>query len=290
MKQAILWIEATRPKAFTIPLAPIAMAGALAYSQGSFDLLLWLNTLATAIAIQVTSHFANDYFDKPCNKDGPARVSPKRITNSGLVSTSVVGKATCLAFLTALLLGAGLVLKGGVGVAVVLAFSLLAAIGYSAGRFSLARTGLDDISVLIFYGVIATAGSYYLQTDSLTLLSLFIGMAPGLLANVIQMLNNLRDCEEDAKVGRRSFPVRFGKEATKKAILICYSLVAMITLILCWRRPTMLLALAALIPCVPLLKSLKSAETAQQVAPLFFQAAKLPLLYGLLFSVAWLLG
>ncbi len=290
MKQAILWIEAARPKAFTIPLAPIAIAGALAYSQGSFDLLLWLNTLATAIAIQVTSHFANDYFEKPCSIEGSTRVGPKRITNSGLVSSKAVGRATCIAFLIALALGMGLVLKGGSSVAIILALSLLAAIGYSAGRFSLAWTGLDDICVLIFYGVIATAGSYSLQTGSLTPLVLLIGLAPGLLANVIQMLNNLRDCEEDAKVGRQSFPVRFGKEATKKAIFVCYSSVALITLALSWQRPTLLIALLALLPSIPLLKSLKDAEKSEQIAPLFFQAAKLPLLYGLLFSVAWLLG
>lgn len=290
MRQAILWIEAARPKAFTIPLAPISIAGALAYSQGSFDLLLWLNTLATAIAIQVTSHLANDYFEKTCSGEGSTRVGPKRISNSGAVSSKAVGWATCIAFLTALILGSGLVLKGGVGVGIILALSLLAAIGYSAGRFSLARTGLDDICVLIFYGVIATAGSYSLQTGSLTPLVLLIGMVPGLLANAIQMLNNLRDCEEDAKVGRRSFPVRFGKEAAKKAIFACYSSVALITVALSWQRPALLIALLALLPSIPLLKSLKNATRSEQIAPLFFQAAKLPLLYGLLFSVAWLLG
>ncbi|MGR3973228.1 MAG: 1,4-dihydroxy-2-naphthoate polyprenyltransferase [Candidatus Rhabdochlamydia sp.] len=215
MKTVLLWIEACRPKTLFASLNPVLLGTFLAASQGTFSFSLFLITLVTALLIQIGTNFVNDYYDFERKADTPSRKGPRRVVASGLITPQAIWKGAVIAFTLALLLGTYLALDAGVIFAVVLLLSLLAGIAYTAGPFPLAYIGLGDPFVLIFFGPVATVGTFYLQTHLLLPSPFVLGLIPGLFSTAILVVNNLRDQTEDQKVGKKTLAVRLGKRWTQ---------------------------------------------------------------------------
>lgn len=206
------WIEATRPRTLPASAAPVITATAYAWYDGSVQWVAATLSLFFAMLAQIASNMANDYYDYKKGGDTPNRVGPQRAVVSGLISPRAMLTATLVVLVAACSVGMGLTYFGGwklIPVGVIIAIFALA---YSAGPMPLSRYGLGDVTVFLFFGLIAVNFTYYVQAGYFTLPVLLVSIAHGLLAINILIVNNYRDMEEDAGCNKRTTVVLFGRK------------------------------------------------------------------------------
>ena len=207
------WWLALRPKTLTVSLAPVLVGTAVAYAE-SGSLLIWpaLLALLAAMLIQIGTNLHNDVSDFERGADTPQRLGPPRATAMGWLLPSVVRRAAWLAFGMAFLFGIALVWRGGWPIVAIGLCSLLAGWAYTGGARPIAYTPLGEIFVIIFFGLAAVGGSYYLQTFSLSGPALAAALMLGVLGAAVISVNNTRDVETDARVGKRTLAVVLGRQ------------------------------------------------------------------------------
>ena len=206
-----VWIEAARPRTLPAAVAPVLVGTAAAQR---FLPMRFAGALTVALAIQVGVNYANDYFDGTKGVDSVHRMGPRRAVASGLVAPSAMRVATGLAFGVAALAGLALALVAGIELLIVGALCFLAALGYSGGPRPYGSAGLGELFVFVFFGLVATAGSAYVQIEELTSTAAVSAIPIGLLATAILVANNLRDLPTDADAGKVTLAVRLGRERT----------------------------------------------------------------------------
>jgi 1,4-dihydroxy-2-naphthoate octaprenyltransferase len=218
--RAQIWIEAARPKTLGAAIAPVLIGAALANAEHKFHAASVIAALLSAIGIQIGTNFCNDYcdFKKGADKE---RIGPVRATQAGLVTPQAMKLATVLAFGFAVLCSVYLIARGGWPVVAIGVASILAGVIYTAGPKPLAYVGLGDLFVLIFFGPVAVAGTYFVQTLEFSRSAAIAGIGPGLIAVAILVVNNLRDMEGDAKVGKRTLAVRLGATFSRAQYVVC---------------------------------------------------------------------
>ena len=211
MQKIKLWFGVCRPYSLFISASPV-LAGLLVLGNVP-NILVAVATLLCAMSLQVFSNLVNDYYDfvRGCDKAG--RSGPQRPLAEGIVNERQMRTACIVALSVALLLGAYLVWVGGWVILLIGVLSALFAWLYTATRFSLAYLGVADIVCFLFYGPVASAGTVYLQVAEFSLAAFYAGCACGCIAVCVLASNNIRDIEEDRAVGKRTFPVRFGRIA-----------------------------------------------------------------------------
>jgi 1,4-dihydroxy-2-naphthoate octaprenyltransferase len=209
------WLAATRPRTLTAAVVPVALGVALAGRAGPLDAAVAMVTLAAAVLIQVTTNFANDWFDARHGADGPDRLGPARLSAQSASAAAAIGRGTIVVLAGAAVAGLYLVWHGGWPVLLIGVVSLTCAVAYTGGPFPLAYHGLGDVFVLVFFGPVAVGGTYLLQRGTLPAAVLLASLPVGLLATAILMVNNLRDVDGDARAGKRTLAVRFGRRATR---------------------------------------------------------------------------
>lgn len=289
MNRILIWTMACRPKTLIASISPVLIGTTLALSQGHFDLRMFLFTLATALGIQVSTNFANDYFDFIKGADNEKRKGPTRVVQAGLVSLRQMktGLLVCL-FLT-FLSGCYLIWHGGIFLSCLLSISLLLAVVYTGGPFPLAYLGLGELFVFLFFGLAAVSGTYYLQTGTVTLTSLLAGIAPGALSTAILIVNNVRDIDEDKEASKKTLAVRFGLTFGKIEYLFAI-LLTLLPLICFFRsHPFTLITLSIFLPAIPSMRLMLNHTQPTQLNILFAQTGKLLWLYTLLFCLGWML-
>ncbi len=204
-------ILAARPKTLPAAIVPVWAGCVLAWKlSGSFNLILALCTVGGAVAIQIATNFFNDAIDARKGADTGKRLGPTRVTASGLMDSTTVMRLAMLFLVIAA--GFGLVLyqaRGWPVIAIGLP-SLFLAYGYTGGPFPLAYRGMGELFVVLFFGLVAVAGTVFIQTGGWPREALLLGLQVGLLSAVLISVNNLRDREEDASTGKRTLAVRFG--------------------------------------------------------------------------------
>jgi 1,4-dihydroxy-2-naphthoate octaprenyltransferase len=225
---ARVWIAAARPKTLGASLAPILIGAALAYRHGSFSLFATCITLAAALCIQVATNFCNDYCDYKKGADAH-RVGPLRATQAGLIAPETMRRAACITFAIAIALGAILVARAGTPILIIGLLSVAFGALYTAGPHPLAYIGLGDLFVLVFFGPVAVAGTYYVNARAWEPDAVVLGFIPGLLAVGILVVNNLRDYDTDRIVGKRTLVVTFGERFGGYEYLACVTIPALIT-------------------------------------------------------------
>lgn len=216
-----VWWLAIRPKTLSAGVVPILLATALAYTEGQ-TVVWWVTvcSLISAICIQIATNLFNDAIDFKKGADTKDRLGPKRVTQSGLVSPRAVYIMACLALVVATILAIPLVVKGGLPVLLVGAVSLFLAYGYTGGPWPLAYLGLGDLFVILFFGLFAVGGVYYLHTETVSVSALVLGLQIGLLSTVLIAINNLRDVDQDRLANKKTLPVRFGVQIARFEIYI----------------------------------------------------------------------
>lgn len=213
---------ASRPKTLPAAVAPVVAGSALAWRlAGGFSWGLAWCTLLSTIAIQVATNYFNDAVDARKGADTAARLGPLRATASGLVPPRIMLGAGGVMLLLAVLISLPMVAARGwpvVGIGVV---SLFFTYGYTGGPVPLAYRGLGELFVLLFFGLVAVAGTVFVQTGEWRTESLLLGAQIGMLSTVLIAINNLRDRVEDAQSNKRTLAVRFGERFAKWEIAAC---------------------------------------------------------------------
>ena len=205
------WVQACRPATLTAAAAPVIVGSAVAVSIGAFQLGPALAALFGAMAIQIGTNLANDVFDFKKGADTAERLGPARAVQAGWLSPSAVMTGMAVAFALATLAGAYLVWVAGWPIVVIGVLSILSGIGYTAGPYPLAYIGAADVFVMVFFGLVAVAGTTYVQSLTIEPLALWSAVAIGALATAVLVVNNLRDRHQDVKANKRTLVVRFGR-------------------------------------------------------------------------------
>jgi 1,4-dihydroxy-2-naphthoate polyprenyltransferase len=209
------WILAGRPRTLFASVAPVVVGTALAIQAGGFRPLPALAALFVAVAIQIGTNFANDLGDYRRGADTAARVGPTRVTSAGLLSPRQVAAGMWVSFGLAAAAGLYLASVGGWPVLVAGAASIAAGIAYTAGPLPLGYYGLGDLAVFIFFGLVGTAGTYYVQALEVTPLAVACAVPVGALIAAILVVNNLRDADTDRAAGKRTLAVLLGRRGAR---------------------------------------------------------------------------
>jgi 1,4-dihydroxy-2-naphthoate octaprenyltransferase len=185
-----IWIQAARPKTLPAAAAPVLLGVGLAVWRGQVAWLPALAALFGALLIQIATNLANDYFDHARGADTEERVGPVRVTAAGLVPPAAVKRAMILTLAAALCVGLYLVAVGGWPIVVIGVVSLVLAVAYTGGPYPLAYNGLGDVFVFVFFGLVAVAGTYYVQALSFPAEAWWLGAGTGSLSTAILVVNN----------------------------------------------------------------------------------------------------
>ncbi len=209
------WILAGRPKTLPAAVAPVIVGTGLALNKGKFILLNALIALACSLLIQIGTNYVNDLYDFIKGADTKERKGPLRVLASGLITVKEMEIGSFLIFFAAFLLGLYLVYDAGIVVLIIGLLSIAAGIAYTAGPFPLAYNGLGDVFVFMFFGIVGTAGTYYVQAKDFSMIALLSSIPVGALITNILVVNNYRDIEEDRAAGKKTLAVIFGKNFTR---------------------------------------------------------------------------
>ncbi|SLM65048.1 MULTISPECIES: 1,4-dihydroxy-2-naphthoate polyprenyltransferase [Dickeya] len=216
------WLDSLRPKTLPLAFASIVTGTAIACWHGSFKPGVALLTLLTAGLLQILSNLANDYGDAVKGSDKPDRLGPLRGIQTGAISLPELRRALFVTVALTTIAGCALVVlacEKPVDIVVFLSLGLLAilaAITYTVGNKPYGYIGLGDISVLIFFGWLSVAGSYYLQTGYFDTIVILPATACGLLAVAVLNINNLRDIDSDRENGKNTLAVRLGAHKARR--------------------------------------------------------------------------
>jgi 1,4-dihydroxy-2-naphthoate polyprenyltransferase len=202
---------AARPRTLPAAVAPVLVGTALAGYFDVFHPLRFVAALVGAIFIQVGTNLSNDYSDARRGADADDRLGPVRVTAGGLVPPKQVLVATYLSFGVAVVAGVYLVAVAGWQLLVVGAASILAGVLYTGGPKPYGYEGLGELFVFLFFGIVAVAGSFFVQITHLDWEAFALAVPVGLLAAGILMVNNARDIDTDRRAGKRTLAVRLGR-------------------------------------------------------------------------------
>lgn len=276
-----IWVAGARPRTLPAAIAPVLVATALAGSKS--QVIPALLALAVSLSLQIGVNYANDYSDGIRGTDD-ARVGPLRITASGLAAPRAVRNAAFISFGLAAIAGLLLAAMTTWWLIAVGAAAIAAAWGYTGGKNPYGYLGLGELFVFIFFGLVATMGSYYVQVKELTLDSFLIAVSMGSLSCSILVVNNIRDRALDALAGKKTLAVRVGDRPARYGFLILIVLAFLTPLALgsWWILLTFLAAPFAAIVAIGVLAGASGSD----LIPLLTKTGKLQLQYSLLLAIA----
>ncbi len=275
------WIVGARPRTLPAAIAPVLVATALAASDA--DNPMAALALLVSLSLQVGVNYANDYSDGIKGTDDN-RVGPTRLVASGLASAKSVKQAAFLSFAIAAVVGSILALQSSLWLLAVGAAAIFAAWTYTGSKRPYGYLGLGEISVFIFFGVVATMGSYFVQTELITWQSFIVSIPMGALACSILAINNLRDRAQDDLVGKRTLAVRLGDAGARKLFisLLVLAHVAAISI----PSENTLITLALLPQTVIISNKVRKGASGAALIPLLGKTGQLQLWFALVLSLA----
>ena len=270
MKQVVLWLRIIRPQTLFASLCPVLVGLMVAHTlidcSGCFACLTAVLTATCALALQVLSNLINDYYDYKRGTDKQGRVGFKRALAEGTVTERAMRWACLICLAVSIVLGAVLCLTGGWAIVVIGITAILFAWLYTATPYSLSYLGIADVFVFLYYGVIATWGTVWLQfkaagqeLDFGETIPVYAGAVCGLISMCVLFINNIRDVDDDRVVGKRTLPVRFGKSAALGMLGVVVALMPMFA----WLAFGLNWAVAVIVPAVLLCGKVLRAKGAE---------------------------
>lgn len=286
------WWLALRPRTLTASIIPVLVGSALIFAfSDSFNWTLTLYALLGALFIQIGTNLFNDVIDFKKGVDNKHRLGPVRVTQGGLISPNSVLLGAWCSFVVAFIFGIPLVLAGGWVIVFIGVLSLFFGYIYTAGPYPLSYIGLGDLFVLLFFGIVAVSGVYYLQSGRIDAPAVIAGLQIGLLATALIAINNLRDRATDQLAHKKTLAVRFGEKFAKVEIITVIILPFCLNIIWVFSGYWWV----ALLPFLTAPLALKLAKSIIVTKPgekynLFLaQAAKLHFLFGICLSAGLVL-
>jgi 1,4-dihydroxy-2-naphthoate octaprenyltransferase len=279
------WIAGARPKTLPAAIAPVAVGTAL--TGEDFDPILALLALLVSLALQIGVNYANDYSDGVKGTDDN-RVGPMRLVASGAAPAHQVKIAAYLALSSAAVFGLILALQTTLWFIAIGALAIAAAWGYTGWKKPYGYFGLGELAVFVFFGLVATMGTYFAQTGTLTFDSLLVAIPMGTLSCALLAINNLRDRAADELVGKRTLAVRLGDASARRAFVALLLITHISVLLLL--KPWTLLTLLLLPMTYSLIKAIRSGASGAALIPLLAKTGKLQLRFAILLSIGLLLA
>ena len=284
---------AFRPKTLTACLVPIIVSTALVKALGlPVDSQVVTLALMASFFIQIGTNLVNDAVDFKKGADTEKRLGPQRVTQAGLFSYRQVMVMAGLFFVAAVACGIPLVISGGTPILAIGIVSILMGYGYTMGPVPLAYFGLGDLFVILFFGIVAVTGVFFLHTHTWTFQSLWLGLQIGFHATVLIAINNLRDVDGDRVVNKKTLAVRLG--ASFGRYEIAFLGIAPFLMNYFWwiedYRAAAVLPLLALPLAFIVIKNVFKTEPGAVYNKFLGQSALLHLVFGLLLSLGFFLG
>ena len=285
------WITGSRPRTLTAAIAPVLIGTSLALDE-SIDLWRFLLTLLLAFSLQIAVNYANDYSDGIRGTD-QSRTGPPRLVASKAATPNQVLAAAIISFTAAAAVGLLLAIWTTPWLIPIGATAIAAAYFYTGGKHPYGYAGLGEASVMLFFGLVATAGTAYIQTEEITLLAVICGIGIGSVACALLTANNLRDITADREAGKRTLSViiadRYGRKWSRSLYLLFWIIAAgaVIAADIIARPWAFLGLLAPLLAVIPARRVLKG----EDANPMILQATgALLAIYGVTFAVGLALG
>ena len=275
------WVLGARPRTLPAAIAPVVVASALAGPD--FNWFRAALALKVGVWLQIGVNYANDYSDGVKGTD-ENRIGPTRLVASGLASAKAVKNAAYISFAIASVAGLWLSLLTSPFLILIGILAIAAAWGYTGGKNPYGYRGLGEISVFTFFGLVATMGTYYAQTEKLTILSFIIAIPMGALACAILAVNNIRDRPQDELAGKRTLAVRLGDANARRlfvSLLVLAHVAAVATLM-----PTALLTLLIAPMSYSISKLVLSGVSGKDLIPVLGRTGKLQLMFAIVFALA----
>ncbi|MBO0747786.1 MAG: 1,4-dihydroxy-2-naphthoate polyprenyltransferase [Acidimicrobiaceae bacterium] len=278
------WVLGARPRTLPASAVPVVVGTAIAIAGGGFIWWRALLALVVSLAIQVGTNYANDYSDGIRGTD-KTRVGPLRLVASGLASPRAVKRAAFAAFGVAAVAGLMLAAVAGWWLVAVGAACFAAGWFYTGGPRPYGYAGLGEVFVFVFFGLVATIGTAYVQLERFNGLEVLAAVPVGLASVALLVINNLRDIEGDARAGKRTLATRIGDPSTRtlyaSAMLVPFVFVVAAAVV----RPWALLALAALpLAAIPV-RRVRAGETGRGLIEVLGQTGRAQLALGALLAV-----
>ncbi|CAN2221433.1 MenA 1,4-dihydroxy-2-naphthoate octaprenyltransferase [Candidatus Nanopelagicaceae bacterium] len=276
-----IWIQGARPRTLPAAVAPVIVATVLAGKE--WKPLQALLALIVSLALQIAVNYSNDYSDGIRGTDDD-RIGPVRLTASGLASAKSVKRAAQLSFLFACIAGLALASLSSWWVILIGVASVLAAWGYTGGHTPYGYRGFGELSVFTFFGVVATVGTYYVQTLEVTLAAFAASIPLGCLSCALLAINNIRDIPGDEAVGKKTLAVKLGDEKARKFFVLL--LITSYIFPVFTGNPLALLTLATAPAAYAIAREVLAGAKGADLIPLLGRTGQLQLHFGLTFALA----
>jgi 1,4-dihydroxy-2-naphthoate octaprenyltransferase len=282
------WIAGARPRTLPAAIAPVLVGTALIRrDHHSINYLSALLALAVSLLLQVAVNYSNDYSDGVRGTDNN-RVGPIRLVASGLAGARSVKRAAIICFALASVLGIILAARSSWWLILAGALSILAAWTYTGGSKPYGYLGYGEISVFLFFGLVATIGSYFVQAHRITWQAILVSLPVGALSCAILAVNNLRDLPKDSLVGKRTLAVRLGDKSARQMFIGLLILAHLAALLAAFITPWTLITLAFLPVTLRIAKRVVSGAKGADLIPILGQVGKLQLLLSTTLAIALL--
>ncbi len=289
-KQLATWFKASRPWSYTAAIIPVALGTIIAAYDGAFDPLLLVLTMIGSILLQAGTNFANDYYDHRKGADHANSLGMGGSIQRGDLTPRQTLTAALLCFATGSAIGIYLVYVAGPLILWIGIASVLVGFFYTAGPFALAYVGLGEIAVFIFMGPVIVMGSYYVQIQEITLPVVLTSLPVGFLVAAILHANNLRDLDDDRRLGKRTLATMLGRNGAiiEYYVLIGGTYLSLMIVVLLGIAPWLTLISAITLPTALRLARLAGREREPRALhPLLKQTAILHMQFGSLLVMGW---
>jgi len=281
------WIAGARLPTLPAAIVPVLVGTAAAGMPYHLDRAIL--AAIVALAIQIGCNFANDYSDGIRGTD-KHRTGPMRLVASGLATPTAVLRAAVISFAIAAAAGIVLSLQVDAWLIAVGFAAIAAAWFYTGGPRPYGYSGLGEVFCFIFFGLVGTLGSTYVQHGSFTVVSGLASLAVGSLTTALLVVNNLRDIPGDAASGKLTLAVKMGDGATRRLYLALLAAAALATLAVVVLRPLALVAFVATAIAIRPVQVIRSGATGRALVPVLVDTGRLELLFGILFAASVSVG
>ncbi len=286
-----IWFVTARPKTLLAAIVPVIVGSAIAFNDDSFKFIPAAAALLCSLLIQIGTNFVNDLYDFKKGTDKKDRVGPRRALVEGLLTVNEMKAGIAATFISAFLLGLYLVYIGGWLIFLIGIVSIAAGFAYTAGPYPLAYNGLGDVFVFLFFGTVATTGTYFVQTGDISLFAFWASIPVGALVTNILVVNNYRDIDEDRIANKNTLAVKLGKTFTRLqyvSFMIISYLVPFVVYVTFKNSPFVFLPLLSFPLSVKLVKMIYKLEGSELNKTLEL-TAKLSGIYAILFAIGIIL-
>ena len=276
------WLIGARIKTLPAAISPVLIGTSYA------EQITWINAalaLIVALFLQIAVNYANDYSDGIKGTD-QNRIGPIRLVASGLASAVAVRNAAYISFLIAAIAGSILSFNTSMWLFIIGGISILAAWGYTGGKKPYGYIGFGELSVFVFFGLVATIGSYYIQSKELNWQIFLLSIPVGCLSCAVLVINNLRDLSNDKLVGKRTLAVLLGDKKTRNFYIVLLVISQLVSISAAVIDIKMLFTLICIPMAVNVIKKIATGVESIELIPILGKTARLQLLLAVITAAA----